>query len=446
MVNALFKCTVTIIVFMLVIPLSSIILYSNNDKSNLVFSEVVNQTDHSGFSKLYNLSNNKNDSVYGQIQSVDKNNLSLVWQDSNFNTRASNLLDRNYDIFFKNVNLENISNNETINISNNSGFSEHPHMASSGKNVYLAWVDNSNGYKQVFVRSSDNGGNTFDESLLLSNDNVNASNVDIYSNDKNVYVVWQQSNSTHSTVVIRISDDFGKSFGSEKVLSDYSSDSYPKVFADKSNVYISWNVDADNRFHSNGVQKQQESKGNEPGIYFIKSEDFGKNFTSPIRFDHNGSFNNGKSQVSVFDEYVYVTWVQSDAVNKLGNLFTAKSSDGGQNFTIDQIPLSENEILDAANLDTFAYQDKLFTSFEGSLLEPRPDATGSSELEFNKEIFLFIRSFNQTDDYTIYNLSLNSGISECPSITINALDNIVLVSWEDYTLGNHEIFMRSIEY
>ena len=88
----------------------------------------------------------------------------------------------------------------------------------------------------------------------------------------------------------------------------------------------------------------------------------------------------------------------------------------------------------------------MFTSFEGSLLEPRPDATGSSELEFNKEIFLFIRSFNQTDDYTIYNLSLNSGISECPSITINALDNIVLVSWEDYTLGNHEIFMRSIEY
>ncbi len=57
-----------------------------------------------------------------------------------------------------------------------------------------------------------------------------------------------------------------------------------------------------------------------------------------------------------------------------------------------------------------------------------------------------MRSFNQTDDYTFYNLSSNSGISECPSITIDVLDNIVFVSWEDYTLGNHEIFMRSVQY
>ena len=105
-----------------------------------------------------------------------------------------------------------------------------------------------------------------------------------------------------------------------------------------------------------------------------------------------------------------------------------------------------DQILDAANLDTFAYQDKLFTSFEGSLVEPGFNMTGGSEPTFNKEIFLFMRSFNQTDDYTFYNLSSNPGISECPSITINALDDAISVSWEDYTPGNHEIFMRSIKY
>ena len=285
-----------------------------------------------------------------------------------------------------------------------------------------------------------------DESLSLSNDNVNASNADIYSNDKHVFVVWQQSNSTHSSVALRVSDNMGKSFGSEKILSDYSSDSYPKVFADENDVYITWNVDDDNRFKPRVVQEQEDLPGHKPGIYFIKSEDLGKSFSSPVRFDHNDSFDNGKSQVSAFDKYVYITWVQRDSVNKLGNLFTAKSSDGGQNFTIDQIPISANQILDAANLDTFAYQDKLFTSFEGSLVEPEFNMTTGSEPTFNKEIFLFMRSFNQTGDYTIYNLSSNPGISECPSITINALDNIVFVSWEDYTPGNHEIFMRSIKY
>ena len=446
MVSTPVKSIMTIFIFLLIIPLSNIILYSNNDKSILVFSKVVNQTDDSGFSELYNLSNNKNDSVYGQIQSIDKNNLSLVWQDSNFKTQASNLQDRNYDIFFKNVNLGNISSGETINISNNSGFSEHPHISSSGNNVYLTWVDNSNGHKQVFLRTSDNGGKTFGESQLLSNDYVNASNVDVYSNDKHVFVVWQQTNSTHSSVALRVSDNLGKSFGSEKILSDYSRDSYPKVFADERNVYVSWNVDADNRFHPRVIQEQEGLTGNKPGIYFIKSEDLGKSFSGPVRFDYEDSFANGKSQVSAFDNYVYVTWVQRDSVNKLGDLFTAKSSDGGQNFTTDQIPISEDQILDAANLDTFAYQDKLFTSFEGSLIEPGFNNSEGTEPTFNKEIFQFMRDYDQTGEYTIYNLSLNSGISECPSITINAVDNIVSVSWEDYTPGNHEIFMRSINY
>jgi len=206
MVNSLFNSITTVFLFLLIIPLSNIIPYPNNEIINLVFSKVVNQSDDSEYSQLYNLSNNKNDSVYGQIQSIDKNNLSLVWQDSNFKIRTSNLEDRNYDIFFRNVNLDNILSNETLNISNNSGFSEHPHIASSGNNTYLVWVDNSNGHKQVFLRSSENAGETFGKSLILSNDNVNASNADIYSNDKHVFVVWQQSNSTHSSVALRVSD------------------------------------------------------------------------------------------------------------------------------------------------------------------------------------------------------------------------------------------------
>lgn len=56
--------------------------------------------------------------------------------------------------------------------------------------------------------------------------------------------------------------------------------------------------------------------------------------------------------MSVFDKYVYITWLQRDSINKLGSPFTAKSSDGGLNFTIDQIPISANQILDAANIDT----------------------------------------------------------------------------------------------
>jgi hypothetical protein len=37
---------------------------------------------------------------------------------------------------------------------------------------------------------------------------------------------------------------------------------------------------------------------------------------------------------------------------------------------MDQIPLSANQIFDAANTDTIVYQDKLLTSFEGGRVEP----------------------------------------------------------------------------
>ena len=105
------------------------------------------------------------------------------------------------------------------------------------------------------------------------------------------------------------------------------------MFTNENNVYITWNVDDVNRFKHRVVQEPEEQMGYKPGIYFIKSEDLGKSFSSPVRFGHNDSFDNGKSQVSAFDKYVYITWVQTDTVNKLGDIFTAKSSDGGKNFT-----------------------------------------------------------------------------------------------------------------
>ena len=228
--------------------------------------------------------------------------------------------------FSRNVNLDNILSNETLNISNNSGFSEHPHIASSGNNTYLVWVDNSNGHKQVFLLFSENAGETFRKSLILSNDNVNASNVifiqminmsSLYGNNLILLILRLLC----GLVIIWVSP-----LAAKPCFQVIASDSYPKVFADENNVYITWNVDNDNRFKPRVVQEQEGLPDYKPGIYFIKSEDLGKSFSSPVRFDYNDSFDNGKSQVSAFDKYVYITWVHRDSVNKLGNLFTAKKN------------------------------------------------------------------------------------------------------------------------
>lgn len=413
---------------------------------NIAWSISAPSNNSVNLSDIYDLSNNQNDSVYGQIASIDKNNLALVWQDSNFKITGSNLIDRNYDIYFENFDLNNETKNDRLNLSNNSGFSEHPHLAVSGNNTYIAWVDNSKNIKQVYFRSSENVGQHFHDSSILSGDDNQASNVDVSAESNFVYVTWQEKGLDHSSVILRVSNDFGKSFGDEKILANYSSDSYPRILSKNGTVFVTWNVDvskSSNPFRFNN----SNSSVTIPGIYFTMSTDKGNSFSVPQMLSDASDFSFGESQVSAFDNYVYVSWVQKNSPLSFGKLYIAKSSDDGHNFEINEIAFNSSRIFDASNLDTFAYGDKLFLAIEASLNET--SAASSSverEVGFNKEIFFTMISPNQTSYDEVFNLSDNLGISECPSISVLPLDNRVSISWEDYTPGNHEILMRYVQY
>src|SRR5215207_2287805 len=85
------------------------------------------------FGNITNLTDNPNDSAYGQV-AASGNNVYVVWQDS---VSSDN---RNYDIFIK----KSVDNGNTfgppVNLSNNSGFSEHPQIAAYKENVYVVWT------------------------------------------------------------------------------------------------------------------------------------------------------------------------------------------------------------------------------------------------------------------------------------------------------------------
>lgn len=397
-------------------------------------------------SEVYNLSNNHNDSVYGQVDSHDKNNLSLVWQDSNFKNRDPNLIDRNYDVYYQNFNIDNFAKNARLNLSNNSGFSEHPHMAVSGNNTFITWVDNSGGIKQVYFRASEDGGNAFNNPIILSSNESEAYSVDVSADANDVYITWQQESANGTSIVIKTSDDFGSTFGDEKILANHGSDSYPRVLTQNGTVYVTWNTDL-----SKGSEKQGKNLTSgavtNPGIYFTLSNDRGATFSTPKLLSDPSSFSFGKSQISAYDNYVYVTWIQKNTPMTFGNLFVAKSSDFGHNFETSKIPLVASGMYDASNLDTFAFGDKLFLAIEASL-NSNSTLMSSSTLasELNKEIFFTVITQNQTSFHKFVNLSQNKGISECPSISVTSDENLASVSWEDYTPGNHEIFMRQIHY
>ena len=135
------------------LAIATILLLSNLP---LVYaSSNLDNTDHKKleFRDIVNLTNNERDSVYGQI-STSNNNIYVVWQESVPGTAI-----RNYDILFKHSTDNGSSFSQEINLSNNTGFSEHPQISSAANNVHVIWADDTNGTKQVYFRTSNDNGN-----------------------------------------------------------------------------------------------------------------------------------------------------------------------------------------------------------------------------------------------------------------------------------------------
>src|SRR5207253_1333725 len=149
---------------------------------------------------------------------------------------------------------------------------------------------------------STDGGNTFYKSINLSNNSGNSYNQEIAVFANNVYVVWEDKTdnfknsknksggndinnvaistnavSANSSIVIKASTDGENTFKNIKIITNVAGgleESYPKVAASGSNVYVVWNVGmpfVEDNDHNNKIGKEQ-------GIFFTRSSDSGGSF------------------------------------------------------------------------------------------------------------------------------------------------------------------------
>lgn len=86
--------------------------------------------------------------------------------------------------------------------------------AITGENVYVAWWTNKTGNDEVIFRASNDKGQTFGDKINLSNTtDADSTRVEIDSDDDSVVVTWWETNQTSDTPVMKVSNDFGKTFG-----------------------------------------------------------------------------------------------------------------------------------------------------------------------------------------------------------------------------------------
>ena len=434
------------------------------------------------FTEPFNLTNNTRDSVYAQIASYGKN-VYMVWQENNpdpfghgnnvNNNTNYNGDYKNYDIYIKKSTDGGLTFSKEINLSKNPGFSEHPQIAISENNVYVAWIDASSSSssttiknQEILFRKSIDGGNTFDKIINLSNSsNADSYNQEITAAGNNIYVVWQDttqptadvdtsssgdgvnadnnsdrssiSSKENSSILFRASTDDGNTFKKIKSLSNNAFKSYPKIAAFENSAYVVWNVGII------GDSNRGDNNANNinTGIFFTKSFDSGNSFSDTIKL--NSKRNSiGESQIAAYGNNVYVVWGGNPDEKVVGDIFFVKSTDNGNRFA-KAVSLGEEnslnvEIISGGNNNVYIAWQALLSADNvcpSCLLKP----------DDNEEI-LFKKSSDNGATFTNINenISKNEGISECTSIAVSENNN-VYVAWEDYTYGNHEIlFAKSV--
>jgi hypothetical protein len=183
------------------------------------------------FSMPENISNNARDSFNSQISS-EGNNVYVAWEDE---TAGIN------EIFFAVSN----DNGQTFstpaeNISNNTGSSEFPQISTEGNNVYVAWLDDTPGTRDIFFAVSNDNGQTFSTSENISNKAGNAETTpQISSEGNNVYVVWEDEEfivGGNFDIFFAVSNDNGQTVSTpEDNLSNNAGDSIsPRISSSSS--------------------------------------------------------------------------------------------------------------------------------------------------------------------------------------------------------------------
>ncbi len=216
-------------------------------------------------------------------------------------------------VLFKKSNDSGMTFSNTLDLANDSSVDFAPKIAASGPNVYAVWSELGNKGAQLYIRSSNDFGQTFGPAIKLSKEpDVGTTDSDfprvLPGNNNTVYVAWWRVHFQNQTetdkLLFRKSDDGGKTFGDTITLS--SNKTNPEdlghntaVITSGKNVYVAW------------VSYFEVQDVNNVGVYITKSYDGGNTFSYPIDLNENSmgrSSGAQNPQISASNDIAYLAW------------------------------------------------------------------------------------------------------------------------------------------
>src|SRR5215213_1560513 len=187
------------------------------------------------FGDTKNLSNNTTGDSREPAVAASGNNVYVVW-------RGRESIPGNQEIMYRRSTNGGANFGGIVNLSNNTGFSQHPTVAVSGNNVYVVWQDDSlvPGTFDILYKKSTNGGASFGDTKNLSNSAGNSGRPTVAVSGNNVYVVWHdnttQGGVAQFDILYRRSTNGGANFGGIVNLSNTAQASTTPSIAASNNL------------------------------------------------------------------------------------------------------------------------------------------------------------------------------------------------------------------
>ena len=316
--------------------------------------------------------------------------------------------------------------------------------------VFIAWIDKETGHGDVYFRESSDRGLTYSAPRNLSDRNrAPASDVLVVRVEGNVYVLWEEDG-----IRLRVSHDFGVTFGPLQVLSDCGRE--PRLAAIDENVYVLWTrgscrkgagellfrashdfgdtFDAAIALDANARSRHPAIASEGPFVYvaweegahvsFRRSADEGRSF-EPARFLDEGRGASSLPQLATLGTNVYAVWQEGNGAHS--EIAFRRSTTGGASF----------EPLLNLSQSRGASRRPLLDSFESSVY-----VVWEESLPGNSKIF-FTRSLDEGETFdALWNVSRTWGSSSEPSLSSSG--EVVRIAWREDLWGwSSDIFYRS---
>ncbi len=351
---------------------------------------------------------------YSPAISVSKNNIFIVWLDSSENNNTNVLLKRSIDNGSTFGSIEKISSGN--------GSSSLPQIHTFDNNVYISWIEKINNISNIYLRVSNDFGNSFGPITDIShNINGNISSYDIKAKDGNVYLVWDDDSLGSEGIRFKSSYDNGQKFEVSKYLSTKGEKSplEPTISLDANNVNVIWK---DTKDTSTSINPQF----NGSTLFYKKSNDLGRNF-SDTDLINRGTSELQQPKIVSSDNLVYILWVDSGKTLSQDILYKV-SENGGSNFTtVKSIVRSPG---DSISPDASIFGKDLYVVWRDTKVSLGNLSNSEWDIRFKS-----IPSSNSNSTSLVKTLSKNIGhFADFPRISIT--NSSIDVIWSDLSRSN----------